>query len=132
MPVPVSLSSSNNNESIKDEEEDITDHSISSESGSESLKIERQEKELIESRLIDILNTLSIDNNYEIAMKMSNIIEKLVERFTEPIRLYSLLTNILQSQNFDVIAQIIRNFVHVFTSMLSSSQITAQVSLFII
>lgn len=132
MPVPVSLSSSNNNESIKDEEEDITDHSISSESGSESLKIERQEKELIESRLIDILNTLSIDNNYEIAMKMSNIIEKLVERFTEPIRLYSLLTNVLQSQNFDVIAQIIRNFVHVFTSMLSSSQITAQVSLFII
>ncbi|OTF79027.1 hypothetical protein BLA29_003435, partial [Euroglyphus maynei] len=122
LPVSVVVSQSlTDSESIKDE--DITDSISSTE---ESLEIERQEKELIASRLIDILNTLSIDNNYEIAMKLSNIIEKLVERFTQPIRLYSLLTNILQSQNFDVISQLIRNFVQVFTSMLNSSQMTAQ------
>ncbi|KAH9412832.1 hypothetical protein DERP_009814 [Dermatophagoides pteronyssinus] len=128
--LPVSVVSSVQSSSNKDEDiTDLIDIESSNSESSLSLEIERNNhdnKDNIATRLIDILNTLSIDNNYEIAMKMSNIIEKLVERFTEPIRLYSVLTNVLQSQNFDVIAQIIRNFVDVFTSMLNSSQLTAQ------
>lgn len=80
-------------------------------------------KEQIGNHLIEILNILSLDNNHDIAIKLANIIEKLVERFTEPIRLYKLLINILQSQNFDVIASIIRSFFNIFLSMVSPSNV---------
>lgn len=96
-------------------------------------KLTKKEKILmnlqISDQFITILNVISLDGIDEIAIKIISILEKLVQKISSPIHLCTVLINLLQNKNFEVISLLLKSISNIFQTMLTSSKITKEVLL---